>query len=306
VAAGTNPILTVPFIGTNNAGYYRVIVTNAAGAATSSPALLTVVSTKPIIFSQPQSAAVAVGATATFSVTAAGASPLRYQWYFNTVSNSLGTMITGSTNSFLSFTAATNLDGRYYSVLITNALGKATSSPALFTAVTKPLIATNPQPQTVNAGDTATFSVSAIGPALTYQWYSNSVNTAIGTLLAGQTNSVYPFTAGTNHNGRYYSVVVTNVYGKATSSPPALLTVLLPAGQPKFLSLAFVPAGGSISITISNTASSANRLWASTNLAGNFWQVIASNTMAGTGLWSFTDTNITKTNQIRFYRVSCP
>jgi hypothetical protein len=48
-------------------------------------------------------------------------------------------------------------------------------------------------------------------------------------------------------------------------------------------------------------------LWASTNLTStNFWRVIASNTMAANGLWSFTDTNTVKTNAARFYRASSP
>ena len=192
-------------------------------------------------------------------------------------------------------------------MVITNTLGKATSSPAMLTIISKPVIATNPQPQTVNAGATATFSVTALGASLRFQWYSNSVNTAIGTLLAGQTNSTCAFTAATNHNGRYYSVVVTNTFGRATSSPPALLTVQVATGQPKFLSFSFNPASSSFSLTVSNTASSANRLWASTNLASpSFWGVIASNVMAANGLWLFTDTNVVRTNQARFYRASAP
>jgi uncharacterized repeat protein (TIGR03803 family) len=307
VAGGTNSILLITFAGTNNAGYYSVIVTNAAGAATSSPALLTVISTKPIIFTQPQALTVTNGDTASFTVLAAGQSLLRYQWYSNSVSTAIGTLLAGKTNSTYSFTSITNSNGRFYSVVITNTLGKATSSPAMLTVISKPVIATNPQPQTVNVGATATFSVTALGANLRFQWYSNSVNTAIGTLLAGQTNSTCSFTAATNHNGRYYSVVVTNTFGMATSSPPALLTVQLAPSQPKFLNFSFIPASSSFSLTVTNTPSSANRLWASTNLtATNFWGVIASNTMAANGLWLFTDTNVVKTNRTRFYRASSP
>jgi uncharacterized repeat protein (TIGR03803 family) len=306
VAGGTNPILAVPFALTNNAGYYRVIVTNAAGAATSSAALLTVVSTKPIIFVQPQNLTVTLSNSANFSVTAAGLNPLRYQWYISTVSTSLGSLLTSQTNSSISFSTTANSNGKYYSVVITNTMGKATSSPALLTVASAPLIATNPQPLTVNVGDTAAFSVAAFGPTLAYQWYSNSVNTAIGTPLAGQTASTLSFTAATVHNGRFFSVVITNIYGKATSSPPALLTVNLAAGQPKLLNAAIVAASKSFSLTLSNTASSVNRVWACTNLISPAWTVVGSNTLPGSGLWTFTDTNILKTNQVRFYRASCP
>jgi hypothetical protein len=109
-------------------------------------------------------------------------------------------------------------------VVITNTLGKATSSPAMLTVVSKPLITSNPQPVTVYVGKPATFSVTALGLNLRYQWYSNTVNTAIGTRLTGETNSTYSFISITNSNGRYYAVVITNTFGSTTSSP-ALLTV---------------------------------------------------------------------------------
>jgi uncharacterized repeat protein (TIGR03803 family) len=304
---GTNSVLLVSFVATNQAGYYSVIVSNLGGSATSSPAKLTVISTRPIIISDPGDQAANNGDTFNFTVLAAGQSQLKYQWYFSRSPNLLGTAVAGQTGSSYSNTAITSRNGNYYTVVVTNTLGKATSSPALLTVITTPVITTNPEPQTVNAGATATFSVTALGANLSFQWYSNSVNTAIGTLLAGQTNGTCSFTAATNQNGRYYSVVVTNTFGRATSSPPALLTVQLAAGQPKFLSFSFDPVSSSFSFTVSNSASSANRLWASTNLTSdNFWGVIASNTMAANGLWLFTDPNIARTNQARFYRASAP
>ena len=308
VAGGTNSILLIGFATTNQAGFYTVVVGNTAGSVTSSPALLTVISTKPIIIAQPQPLSVTLGDAASFAVTAAGLNPLRYQWYFNSVPTSPGTPLAGQTNSVFTFTSSTNSNGRYYTVVITNTLGMATSTPAQITVITAPLITTNPQPLTVTVGAPATFSVSALGVSLRYQWYSNTVSTSIGTLLAGQTNSVYSFTSTTNSNNRYYSVVLTNTYGRATSSPALLIVqTVAPAGQPKFLNFSFIPASGSFALTLSNTASSANRLWASTNLtATNFWRVVASNVMAANGLWLFTDTNVASTNNVRFYRASCP
>ena len=186
------------------------------------------ISTRPLIFSQPQNLIVTNGNTASFTVLAAGQSPLKYQWYSNSVNTAIGALMAGQTNSTCSFTSIPNSNGRFYSVVITNTLGKATSSPAMLTVVSKPLIVTNPQPATVGLRNPATFSVTALGLNLRYQWYSNSVSTAIGAPLAGQTNSTCSFTAITNSNGRYYSVVVTNTYGAATSSPAMLTVTLLP------------------------------------------------------------------------------
>ena len=67
---------------TNDAGVYGVVITNVAGNVTSSNATLTV-NVPPTITAQPQGLRVWVGSDVTFTVTAAGTSPLSYQWRFN-------------------------------------------------------------------------------------------------------------------------------------------------------------------------------------------------------------------------------
>ena len=226
LAGQTNSTFTIAVATTNYAGTYTVVVTNNIGSVTSSPALLTIsTNSKPFIITQPQSLIVTNGNNAVFSAVLSGKGPLGYQWYSNTVNTAIGAVLAGKTNLQMTLAGVnTNSNARYFTLIISNSLGKATSSPALLTVVAAPLIISNPQPATVTAGSNVNFSVTALGVGLGFQWYSNSVNTAIGTLLAGQTGTSYAFTAGTNHNGRYYSVVVTNSLGKATSSP-ALLTV---------------------------------------------------------------------------------
>ena len=85
---------------------------------------------------------------------------------------------------------------------------------------TAPTITTQPQNQTVVAGQSATFAVSAGGTApLSYQWQKNGVN------IAGATSANYatPATATTD-NGLAFRVLVSNAGGTATSSA-ATLTV---------------------------------------------------------------------------------
>src|SRR4029077_12241783 len=81
--------------------------------------------------------------------------------------------------------------------------------------------------QTVTAGQTATFSVTATGTApLTYQWSKN------GAAISGATSSSYtsPATASSD-NGAQFSVVVSNSAGSATSGA-ATLTVSAAAVAP--------------------------------------------------------------------------
>ena len=295
VVGGTNAILLITFATTNQVGSYRVIVTNVAGSATSSPASLAVISTRPIIFVQPQSQTVTNGQPFSFSVVVAGKSPLRYQWYTNTVSRAHE--LVGATGSTLTFASASaNLLGNYL-VTITNSLGSVTSSPALLSILTTPVMTLQPQDVVVTNGDPVSFTAAAVGAGvLNYQWYFQT-----NTVLTGATSTSLMFTNAIASVAGYYSVRVTNTFGSVTSTY-ALLSI---SNQLNFLSFTF--ANGSASFAVANTPNSANRLWASSNLtSASFWQVIATDVMATNGLWFYTDPSDARTNSARFYRFSSP
>jgi len=95
--------------------------------------------------------------------------------------------------------------------------GKAPSQPA---AAVAPSITTQPADQSITAGQTATYSVSASGTApLSYQWRKS------GTTIAGATAASYTTPATTAaDSGATFAVVVSNSAGSA-SSRSALLTV---------------------------------------------------------------------------------
>ncbi|HEX2873475.1 MAG TPA: PQQ-dependent sugar dehydrogenase [Polyangiaceae bacterium] len=81
----------------------------------------------PAITASPANRTVAVGQTATFSVSATGSQPLSYQWQRGT------TNISGATSSSYSLAAAAGDNGATFRVLVTNAFGTATSSSATLT-----------------------------------------------------------------------------------------------------------------------------------------------------------------------------
>ncbi len=147
-----------------NAGTYSVVVNNPAGSVTSNNATLTVIS-PPVITKQPQSITVIQGNTATFTVTATGTAPLRYQWRKN------GTNISGATSSAYTIASVTTANAGTYSVVVSNAAGSKTSNNATLTVTSPPVITKQPQSITVIQGNTATFTVTATGTApLRYQW----------------------------------------------------------------------------------------------------------------------------------------
>jgi hypothetical protein len=88
------------------------------------------VSLPPAITTQPLGQTVLVGSNATFTVAAAGTTPLRYQWR-------KGDELLGSqTNTVLTLPAARLADAGEYSVIVSNYLGSVTSSIVRLDVVT--------------------------------------------------------------------------------------------------------------------------------------------------------------------------
>jgi hypothetical protein len=221
IGGATAASYTTPATATSDSGStFSVLVSNSAGKITSNIATLTVnaAPVAPSITQQPSNQTVTAGQTATFSVTAAGTTPLAYQWQQGT------TAISGATSaSYTTPATTTSNNGAQFSVVVSNSAGKITSNAATLTvnaAPVAPSITQQPSNQTVTAGQTATFSVTAAGTTpLTYQWQQGT------TAISGATSASYTTPATTtSNNGAQFSVVVSNSQGKATSNA-ATLTV---------------------------------------------------------------------------------
>ena len=88
----------------------------------------------PVITSQPQDQRVAVGANASFSVTATGSALLTYQWRKDKAD--LG----GETNSAYTIVNAQINHAGVYSVVVSSPAGSVTSSNALLTVIAPPVL----------------------------------------------------------------------------------------------------------------------------------------------------------------------
>jgi PKD repeat protein len=213
----TNIVLNLSVSANALAGARTLTVTNPDGqSAASTPGIITILG-PPGIISPPTNTNIAVGASATFTVSATG-TPVYYQWRFNSLE--LG----GATNSLYSVTNAQCSDAGSFDVVVTNSYGAITSSPALLTVVSPPAIASQPAAQTIAAGQSAFFAVSATnecGLGFSYQWQFN------GTNLNGATASGCSVTNAQLANAGGYAVIVSNLAGSATSSV-AVLTVVSP------------------------------------------------------------------------------
>jgi hypothetical protein len=84
----------------------------------------------PVIVTQPTSQIALVGSTATFSVSASGTGPLKYQWAL------AGKKIAGATNATLTLTNLRATQGGYYEVTVTSPYGATSSVKAMLTLST--------------------------------------------------------------------------------------------------------------------------------------------------------------------------
>ena len=165
--------LTLSGLTTGSSGDYAVVIANAYGSATSSIVALTVQTSPPLVFQQPQSMTRYASGTATFSVFAGGSTPLSYQW-----TNS-GGVISGATNASYTIANIKSTDAGTYGVLITNPYGAANSAGATLTVL--PLTA--PYPAVVMAGGPATYwRLNATNGGLALDYASGYDGTNNGTM----------------------------------------------------------------------------------------------------------------------------
>jgi hypothetical protein len=192
------------------------------------PALIT-------ISSQPTNNTVNYGANATFGVTASitRGAVLTYQWQYNHYGQGSWSDISGAnTSTYTVNSVTTSANNDAYRVVLTGTLSanSVTSNTARL-YVTPAVITINTQPSSnsVNEGQTASFSVSAsvtLNATLSYQWQRN--DGSFWTNVSGATSNTYTTGSLTNadDNNDVYRVFVSADKGATgVYSSNATLTV---------------------------------------------------------------------------------
>ena len=211
-----------------------MVATGSGGSVTSSVVTLTVY-TLPTIQPQPNSQIAVQGQTTTFTVGVAnGTTPYSYQWnvsgtnlvdgpivsYYAGAYNT--TYVSGSATPTLTLSNVQPAQAGNVFVVVTNYGGSVTSQVKTLTVNIPTTIVTQPQPQAVVAGATATFAAGLVGtPNLQYTWYFNGAS--LGPQGNAATLTLSSVTA--NNAGNYY-LVAKNNFGSVTSAVVSL-TVLV-------------------------------------------------------------------------------
>jgi hypothetical protein len=204
---------------TNN--YYSLILSNNWGSDEKEIRLR--VGYAATIINQPVSVIKSPGETATFSVTATnlGGHIMYYKW----MKNGISVVPNFSTSSSYTTPILTAEDlNDIYTVYVYTLYGGETSNEVSITVISSPPIITQ-QPQSVIVinGNTTTFSVTASGGALSYQWNKN------GSPITDATSNTYTTPSlGPSDNNQQYSVSVTNTAGTTISENASITIVYVP------------------------------------------------------------------------------
>ncbi len=193
---------------------YRCVLTSAGCAvpATSNAAILTV-NLLAAITTQPTDATICAGSNNTFCVTAVGTG-LTYQWQISPVCGGPWTNILGGTTSCLTVTGVSTAS---YRCIVTGAActNTVTTNCATLTVINPVAITSQPTNAQLCSGSNTSFSVTATGTGLIYQWQVNPgtgfINVVNGGVYSGATTSSLSITgASTGINGYQYRCNLSN------------------------------------------------------------------------------------------------
>lgn len=154
-----------------------------------------------------------------------------------------------------------------------------------------PLSVSAPSNQTVCAGTSASFSVTASGaPTLSYRWRKGGVNLSDGGSISGATTTTLTINPTVTGDAGSYDVVVTDGFGQTLASSTATLTVNATAA-PVASSNSPICVGQALQLSAS-TVSGASYSWTGPNAFSSSQQnpSIPSATAAASGTYSVTAT----------------
>ena len=213
VSSGAETEFLIPAAQKSDAGTYVARVSNTAGAISTSPATVGIVS-KPVINKHPVGQSAPIGASVTLLVSASGEGTLSFQWYKD------GQPITSGKSIYHTFTVRSDADFGTYTVRVSNSAGTTESLPAAVEKISAPVITIAPKSEEVLEGSYFSLQVAAEGSQpLNYQWYKN------GVAMPGATTSMFEIVSARRSDEGEYNVIVSNAAGSDESVPVTVRVV---------------------------------------------------------------------------------
>ena len=163
-------------------------------------------------------------------------------WQVNGVKLTNGGIYSNVFTNTLNIGDVTDSSGNLYSCIIMTQYDTIITKSALLTVNNSPKIISNPVDVVSYAGQKVSFSVSATGTQLSYQWQANDVNLTNGGEYSNVTSPTLIISVNNGLNGVFYRCIVSGLCLPAATSNIALLTVINNCNIPSIITQ---PAGSS-------------------------------------------------------------
>ncbi|MRR22997.1 phage tail protein, partial [bacterium] len=306
ISGANSPSLTInPVLTSDAANDYNVIITGIAPCdpVTSSNAAL-IVNESVVINSQPEaSQTVCSGATVTFNVAASGTG-LSYQWRRGIVNLTNGGNVTGATSPTLTLTGVSSADEGTYTVVVSGASPCTSVTSADADLIVHQAVAITAQPaptQTACSGSPVSFSVTATGDGLAYQWYRGATPLTNGGAISGATSStltINPVLAA--DAAADYHLIISGIApcGSVTSSNAVILVNEAVSITSQPLATQSACTGNTVTFTVSATGTGLNYQW-----RRGITNLVESGNISGVNSATLTVTNVTTANAAPNYNV---
>ncbi|WP_303837281.1 hypothetical protein [Ruminococcus flavefaciens] len=220
----------------NNAAYFRLVMRFTNNRTITEEGLselencITVNNNiAPLNLASPESTTITSSQSATFTVSS-DSNITSYAWEYKLPNSNNWLAYTGTGANTASITVAGSeaATGTQYRCTVTDNFGQTKTSDAATLTIRTPMSVSDLPSTTVVEGKNVSFSITATGENLTYQWQTGVVTddgTPIDwTNIEGATSSTYTFKTKYTDDGRLYRCIVTDAYESINSSV-ATLTV---------------------------------------------------------------------------------
>jgi hypothetical protein len=247
----------------------------------------------PNILTNPISQSVPGGQSVTFSVSATGISAPAYQWLMN------GTNLIGQTSATLTISDPNVNDDGTYSVIVSNAAGSVTSSPATLSVGNTAPVFTPVPDQTIGVGVTLTVTNIVTDPDVPPQILTFALLSAPASATLGSGTGIFSWRAPVASAGttNLVELTVTDNGTPNLSATQTFNVIVNPVAQPT--ATLFNYANGQFSLTVNGDNGPDYIVQTSTNLT--VWQNLFTNSSPAVP-FTFTDSNAAAV-PVQFYRI---
>jgi hypothetical protein len=225
ISGATSASLSIALATAADVGAYTCIVSGTCAPAITSSIANLAVGSLAIITTQPVSTAACTGTTTTFNIVVSGTG-ISYQWQKNGTVLVNGSNVTGTTTPTLNLATVSASDAASYTCVTGNACsGFLTSTAAVLTINTQPIITTQPTTKSICVGAATTFSVAATGTGITYQWKKDGVILSDGGAINGSQAATLSLSTTIASDAGVYVCEVNGVCTPKAISSGATLTL---------------------------------------------------------------------------------